>query len=216
MRFLAVVLLAFSAACASSGPKLEAGPPRAPSEEEASRIMTHARALREAKGCQSAAPALRVVAAMGEGFEPAQHELGECLITMTGTSEAETALLRSEGHFWLTRAAWAGNPRAQRTLTTRYGAPNGPRADKLEALKWALVYAANKEADLYGFKALPATFIPGLKNALSTDEVAAAENFAAAFKPLHLTPYNAPPRERAQRSENRPGGFGDGGARRRR
>ncbi|MEX0645482.1 MAG: hypothetical protein WD076_09235 [Parvularculaceae bacterium] len=72
---LACVILALAGpALAKKKPDLDAA--RAPSEAEAARILSWARDIRDQKGCAEAAPAYRVVAGMGEGFEPAQHELG--------------------------------------------------------------------------------------------------------------------------------------------
>lgn len=204
--FIAALLLA-TGACAA-GPKgpradfdiADAGPASAPSEEEASRIIAFARALREEKGCAAAVPTYRVVAAMGAGLEAAQHELGECLIAIEGASPAETALYKQEALFWLTRAAYAGNARAQRALAVYYGAGDNPDRSEKEALRWALVYQANGEADLYGYKALPPTFAPGLRSALSAAEVADAEAFAKTFSAIRMAAYKSPPRVKARSS----------------
>lgn len=190
-------------------------PPRAPSEAEASRILAYAREIKETKGCAEAAPAYRVIAAMGEGLEAGQHELAECLLTMTGTTDADTALFHEEAFFWLKRAAFAGNARAQRSLSFLYGAGNSTHPSAEDALKWALVYQANGDSDLYGFKELPATYIPGLKNTLSAEEVATAETFASSFAAIHLTPYKGPPRPKLKKGD-RPEGAPQAGQQRRR
>lgn len=162
----------------------------------ASRLLGVAREMREAQGCAVAAPTYRVVAAMGEGQDGAQHELGECLLLVDGASPTETALFRQEAMFWLTRAAFAGNARAQRALAVHYGAKSNPDGSPAEALKWALVYGKNSGADLYGYKALPETFVPGLKKDVSPEALAAAESFAASFTPVHLAKFAPPPREK--------------------
>jgi TPR repeat protein len=183
----AVLCAAFGAASAK-----DKAPPLAFGEEAAPKLLAEARKAREAAGCLDAAPLYRVVAAMGEGEEAAQHELGECLLLIAGAKPQETALFRMEGEFWLTRAAFAGNARAQRALSVHYGSAANPDASPAEALKWALVYGKNGESDVYGYKSLPPTFAPGLKAALSPEEVAEAEAFAASFTPIALAPFKAP------------------------
>ncbi|MEE2690426.1 MAG: hypothetical protein VX640_02685 [Pseudomonadota bacterium] len=187
----AAVLFVGLAAC-SSAPKPDPEAFRAATLAQSGLILAKAREQRDKEGCAAAAPSLRVVAAMGDGQEAAQHELGECLIAMTGASETETALFHEEGLFWLTRAAYAGNARAQRALAVQYGAISGSADRQAEALKWALVYNANPDAKVYGYKALPETFAPGLMKNLPADKVAEAEAFAAAFAPIHLAAFEAP------------------------
>jgi TPR repeat protein len=197
--FVAVALGARAAEAQSPG-----GPPAPPREDArgepaegrilapASRLLAEARRLREAENCARAAPTYRVVAGMGEGQEAAQHELGECLLAMTGVSVVETDLFRQEGVFWLTRAAYAGNARAQRALAVHFAPQAMGASANAEALKWALVYAKNPEAKLYGFKELPQTFIPGLSTQLGGAASQAAQSFAAAFQPLSLAKFEPP------------------------
>ncbi len=193
----------------------EASPPplpaEAPAAEEpavhqdgAGRLTAFARKLRADKGCTEAAPAFRVVAAMGEGNEAAQHELAECLLEMQGATPTEAALFREEARFWLTRAAYAGNARAQRRLVTDMAAPANALHDPKGALQWALVYEKNPTADLYGFKELPKTLIPGLKASLSPEAVAEAEAFAANFTPLALAKFEAPQAQKPAGERRRP------------
>lgn len=176
------------------------------SEDDAGRLVSYARKLRETKGCASALAAYRVIAGMGEGNEAAQHELGECLLTIDGASPAETALFRQEGQFWLTRAAYAGNARAQRRLVLDMSAPANALHDTKTALQWALVYDANPTADLYGYKELPTTLVPGLKASLSPEAIAEAEAFAASFTPLYLQKFEAPKRDKTKGDPRRPPG----------
>lgn len=218
-RFIAalpLVLAPFVLAACAGGPK----PPspealRAVGVEQTGVLLSHARETRDTRGCAAAAPGLRVVAAMGEGQEPAQHELGDCLLSMTGANATETALFREEGLFWLTRAAYAGNARAQRALAVQYGAATASDSERAMALKWALVYGRNAEADLYGFKALPATFVPGLKQGLPADKVAEAEAFAASFTRLPLAPYTPPAAAIRAGQRGGPGGMPGAGNQRR-
>lgn len=175
-------------------------PAEAPQAEEppvvhqdgAGRLTAFARRTRADKGCAAAAPAFRVVAAMGEGNDAAQHELAECLLEMQGASPTETALFRDEARFWLTRAAYAGNARAQRRLVLDMAAPANALHDPKAALQWALVYEKNPTADLYGFKELPKTLIPGLKTSLPPEAVAGADAFATSFVPIMLAKFEAP------------------------
>lgn len=186
----------------------EAPPPEAPGvhQDDAGRLTAFARKVRAEKGCLAAAPAFRVAAAMGDGNEAAQHELGECLLDMQGANPTETALFRKEAHFWLTRAAYAGNARAQRRLVLDMAAPANALHDPKGALQWALVYEKNPTADLYGFKELPKTLIPGLKASLSATQIAEAEAFASGFTTLPLARFEAPTAEKPKRPQGPPPG----------
>jgi TPR repeat protein len=171
---------------------------RIPTEEEAGRILTVARQIKNDKGCADAAPHYRVAAAMGEGFEVAQRELGGCLLEMTGSTDAETALFRKEGMFWLERAAYAGNAAAQKALATELAKSPAASAD---AFKWALAFEKSGEAKLYGYAPLAPQFTEGLRAALTPQQIADAESFAANFSVVRMAPYAAPPRERSQKDK---------------
>lgn len=213
---IALGAAALAAAPAFAQPELPSGPPPLPpdgaaptepptiSEDDSGRLTSYARKLRETKGCASALAAYRVIAGMGEGNEAAQHELGECLMEIDGASPTETALFRQEGRFWLTRAAWAGNARAQRRLVLEMSAPASALHDPQGALQWALVYDKNPTSDLYGYKELPKTLVPGLKASLSPEAIADAETFAASFTPLYLQKFEAPTRDKAKGDLRRP------------
>jgi len=190
----------------------------APSENDAGRLNKFAREKREKYGCAAAAPAYRVIAGMGEGQEAAQHELGECLLTMIGANGVETALFRQEGEFWLTRAAYAGNARAQRKLAMEMASPASALHDKEGSLKWALVYGKNPTADLYGYGPLPPTMVRGLKSSLNEQEIADAEQFARDFAPVLLAKFEGPKRDGkdGRNSQWPPDGFAPPGGRRRR
>ena len=215
-RLILAATFAAAAGACSSAPKPDPEAFRAATVNQTGIIVAHARKLREEKGCAAAAPALRVAAAMGEGQESAQHELGECLMAIEGASAAETALFRDEGLFWLTRAAYAGNARAQRALAVSNGAASASEAARADALKWALVYEKNPEAGVLGYKALPETFIPGLRNGLPAESVAEAESFAASFVEIHLAAYTAAPIANRGAGPGGPQGGPPGGGQRRR
>lgn len=201
----AAALLAASAATAAEPEgdgveTLERGAPRLdlaqqPREFDGARLLQFAREKRTKDGCAAAAPAYRVVAGMGEGQEAAQDELGECLLDMKSENETERLLFRQEGAFWLTRAAYAGNARAQRRLAIEMAAPASGLHDPKASLKWALVYGKNPDAKLYGFGPLPSTMAPGLKAALDESSIAEAEKFAADFTPLALQKFEPPKRD---------------------
>lgn len=214
---LALALATAAASPALAQPELPPGAPpvnlperEGPAEEpaihqdSAGRLTAFARKTREEKGCAAAAPAFRVIAGMGEGNEAAQHELGECLLDIDGASATETALFRQEGEFWLTRAAYAGNARAQRRLVTEMAAPASALHDPKAALQWALVYAKNPTSEIYGYKELPKTLVPGLKSSLPPEAVAEAESFATSFRPLYLQKFEAPKRDNAKEGPRRP------------
>jgi hypothetical protein len=173
----------------------------APREEDAGRVVLFARELRDKEGCAKAAPAFRVVASMGEGQESAQHELGECLLEMKGASEVETALFRQEGEFWLTRAAFAGYARAQRSLAMDMASPANALHNPKGSLMWSLIYEKNPTSDLYGYAKLPATLVPGLKSALIETDRVEAEEFASKFSPIVLTKFEGPKRDGKNRAD---------------
>jgi len=219
-------VLASSAACASGPKGPEGGPPgEGPmaggpgggAMQRGEVLLAAARDVRTKEGCSAAAPSYRVVAGMGAGYEAAQDELGECLLVMTGANETETSLFREEAAFWLKRAAYAGNARAQRALSIFYGTADNPSASPVEALKWAIVYEGNSDSALYGFQALPPTFTPGLRAAMTHEQAAAAEKFAADFTPISLAAFTPPKEERGkrQRQGGPQGGPPPGGQRRR-
>ncbi|MBY0423173.1 MAG: hypothetical protein K2Q06_12780, partial [Parvularculaceae bacterium] len=111
----------------------------------------------------------------------------------TGVDATDTELFRQEGVFWLSRAAHAGNARAQRALAVHFAPASAGAAANTNALKWALVYTKNTDAKVYGFKDLPPTFVPGLQNALGPSVAAEAARFAAAFRPVTLARFTPPP-----------------------
>jgi hypothetical protein len=127
------------------------------------------------------------------------------LIEIDGTTPTETALFRQEGRFWLTRAAYAGNARAQRRLVLEMSAPANAQHDPKAALQWALVYEKNPTSALYGYKELPKTLVPGLKSSLTPEAIAEAETFAAGFTPLYLQKFEAPKIEKGKRPKGPPG-----------
>lgn len=210
MKTLLAVALAAAFSCATALAQGEPVPPpekpdvkqddvaesaATPHQDDAGRLIMYARKLREEKGCAEAAPAFRVIAGMGEGQEAAQHELGECLLDMTGANKTETALFRQEGEFWLTRAAYAGNARAQRKLAISMASPSNALHDAKKSLEWSLVYQKNPTAALYGYGPLPPTMIPGLKSSLGATDIQDAEKFAAEFVPLPLKKFEGPARD---------------------
>lgn len=202
--FAALVLLA---ACAS-GPAGPEGPASALNQAE--RLLTHARKIKAEKGCAEAAPTFRVVAGFGQGYEIAQHELGACLLEMTAGGGPEAALFREEALFWLRRAAWAGEARAQWTLANVLSGSaathtHGVAARPAEALGWALVYEVNAVHELYGLARVNPAVLADLSKTLPAEAVAEAETFAADFEPVTMALFSPPPRENADRRT--PGGY---------
>lgn len=195
---IAAAVLATPAAAFDTPPAADAASP--------GRLLAVARAQRDEKGCTAALPAFRVVAAMGEGQEAAQHELAACLLQSPGANAADEALLRQEGRFWMLRAASAGNARAQRALAMDHAAPTSPDHDPKAALQWALIYERNPQASLYGEDRLPPTLVGGLKESLSAADAEDAERAAAAFTPFVMAKFQPPPRPRLKRGD-RPEGM---------
>lgn len=213
----AALALCLVAGCVSRAPEPEGprivGPP---SYEQAQRLLGMARSLRETEGCAEAAPVYRVLAGFGEGLEPAQVELGECLLEMEGGGAQETALFRREALFWLERAAYAGDGRAQRRLAEYYAAVQTPHGDAQKALGWALLFAENGDAELYGLAGFPKTFETGLRASLSDAAIRDAEKFAEDFSIIRMAIYAPSLRAgRAARKEFRRPQSGGQGPRRR-
>ena len=191
----ALIALTLSACASSSPPPREAldeqgrkSGPQPVNPLQGGRHLTFARKIETDKGCEDATPAYRAIAALGEGFEVAQAELGECLLTMTGASEVETALFQQEGIFWLERASFAGEARAQRMLSEALGS-RPEREHKLRALSWSLVYSNNADTGLYGYKPLHPSFISELKSGLTAEEIKQAEEFSADFSIIRMSQY---------------------------
>lgn len=190
---LALAAAAALAAC-SSGP--QRGGPRGFSSgpvgvNEPSALLAQARDLQAKQGCAKAAPVYRIVSSHGDGHDTAQYELGACLLEIDGESDAETALFRQEALFWLTRAAWAGNARAQGKLAEAlsgapaYGATQFS-ADPVAAMAWAIVYDANGSRETFGLRPLSGRVMDHLRGALTPAEEAAARARAAQFTKISM------------------------------
>ena len=195
-----VLACLLAAACASNGPapqsanaKVE-GPPDRRAKARPAPALAAARSIKSEKGCAAAAPTYRVTAAMGEGFEVAQSEFGMCLLQMTGGTDAETALFRQEGVFWLTRAAYAGEARAQRRLA-EHARQTG---DHAAALSWALAFTDNSQTELFSFSPLAPDFIKSVSASLSASEIEAAHDFAKMLPSIKMAGYTPTSQRQAQ------------------
>ena len=205
---LFLVIIFAAAACASPGKRQPPGGQAqgAGSVDQPQLLLAHARDTQAKKGCKSALAAYRVIASFGEGYDVAQYELGACLLSAEGASDMEAALFAQEASFWLTRAAWAGNARAQLKLANALsGAPAAGSetffAAPAEAIKWALVYEQNSARKLYSMKPVSAPVMEHINAALNSETLAAAQNFADNFTPITMAAFDAP------RRENKEAGF---------
>lgn len=201
------------AACASTDkPEKNGRTADAPPPPSAT-VLAQARALEEKHGCEKALPAYRVASAMGEGQEAAQYELSACLFDARTPNNTETSLITDEANLWLNRAAFAGEPRAQRALAMRLANPTDPRHDPTMALAWAMIYEDNARNELVATP-LPATLVAGLKSDLGPEQRALATTFVDDFTLLELEKYTPPPGQRRQQGRGqfqRPPGGGQGG-----
>jgi TPR repeat protein len=183
-------------ACATGSSHEARGP--APSIDQPERLLAHARNVQAEKGCDKAIPTYRVLAGFGEGYEVAQYELGACLLETAPASE-QTVLLTQEGLFWLRRAAWAGNARAQwRLAMVLSGAPS-PYAENVaavptEAMGWALVYKDNATRELYGLAPVYPKVLNHLKATLPQSAKTEATTFADDFVEVKMAIYTPPAR----------------------
>ncbi len=210
-----LIASAFIMTACASGAQRQAGPTQGSKGkgpgagiDQAERLLATGRQIRAEKGCAAAAPTYRVIASFGEGYEVAQYELGACLLEIEGESARETALFREEGLFWLRRAAYADNARAQwRLANTLSGAPaavsHGPAPEPGKALGWALVYKENAAHELYGLAPVNPNVLAHLHASLPDDAIARAEAFAAKFKPISMAVFSPPPRENANSGPRR-------------
>lgn len=162
-------------------------------------VLAAARDQQAKKGCAEAVPAYRVVSAYGKGFDVAQFELGACLLEMSAEQGPEAGLFREEGLFWLRRAAWAGNARAQRALAGALSGALGGDIDPKpgEAMAWALIYGENSDRELFNLPPIDNSVTERLENALSEEEVSAAISFANSFSQISMEPFTPPARESA-------------------
>jgi len=211
-----ILAAALLGACAA-GPSREASGPT-PALNQPERLLAHARNVQAEKGCEKAIPTYRVLAGFGEGYEVAQYELGACLLE-TAPASAQAALLTQEGLFWLRRAAWAGNARAQwRLAMVLSGAPS-PYAENVdavptEAMGWALVYKDNATRELYGLAPVYPKVLNHLNATLPQSAKAEAATFADDFVEVKMAIYTPPagnknakkagkPRRQGQRRQRR-------------
>ncbi|MEO1135738.1 MAG: hypothetical protein AAFW68_03880 [Pseudomonadota bacterium] len=168
-------------------------------------LLSKAREVQAEQGCAAALPAYRVISSFGKGYHVAQYELGACLLTIDSATQAEAALLRMESDFWLHRAAWAGNARAQRKLAeilsgaAGYGDADFHTAPQ-EAAMWALVYAENSARDLYNLPELPSPVTRHLEATLTPQERQWAEQAANNFQTIDMAIFTPPRQQRPARS----------------
>ncbi|MEO1252195.1 MAG: hypothetical protein AAFW81_07610 [Pseudomonadota bacterium] len=221
LKLAAPVAAALIAASCASGPDRPGGPAVAVSVgAQAERLLADARKRRDADGCASAIPSYRVVASFGKGHDTAQFELGECLL-FAAKDAPDQDLLAEEGLFWLRRAAWAANPRAQLALAhglsgtvalERYGLPR----DLVEAYGWALIYEDNAAHALYGLPALNLAAADAFTSQMTPAEIDKGEAFAASYRKIEMDVFQPPAVEgRASRAEGaRPPGAPEGRRRR--
>lgn len=198
--FLAIIVT--TTACAASGRRHPQGDEARGSRsvDQPQLLLAHARDVQAKKGCRAAIPAYRVIASFGEGYDIAQYELGACLLSAEGESEVEAALFVKEASFWLTRAAWAGNARAQLKLATALsGAPTAGdetlNAAPADAMKWALVYEQNSARELYNMKSVSPPVMDHIGASLDSETMAAAQAFAKNFTPITMAAFTAPRRK---------------------
>ena len=220
--FKVVALIALTVtvtSCASGGGKRQAGP--APGLQQPGKLLSLARDIQAEKGCKSAIPAYRVISSFGDGYDIAQYELGACLLERESTNPAEINLFQEEAVFWLRRAAWAGNARAQLKLAQILsGASNvehGGQANPEEAMAWSILYNENAKRDLYDLPDIPERVAAHLNVTLDTDAAQRAAAFADNFEAIKMAAFNMPRQAGDnKRSQTRPQGQPGGQEQRRR
>lgn len=163
---------------------------------QSARILADARKKKAEQGCAAAIPSYRVVASFGLDHETAQYELGACLLEAASGDGAEPALLQEEGLFWLRRAAYAGEPRAQVALADALSgaspASAGIMPNLVEAYGWALLYEDNAAHNLYGLPELQPAVADHFRTQMNADEISDAQAFAAAYREIKMEVFTPP------------------------
>ena len=227
MPFKRTAVLFIACACVAgcaSGSKKGSGAGRIVKIDVASqsaRILADARKKKSEKDCGAAIPSYRVVASFGKGHDTAQYELGACLLEATAETSAGEALLRDEGLFWLRRAAYAGNARAQLALAGALsGAEShvvaGMKPDLVEGYGWALIYADNAAHNLYGLPDLHPVAAEHFRVQMSDTMISNAHAFAADFRTLEMPVFTPPASAQEGRGASGARGEGRGDGQRRR
>ncbi len=208
---LFLVIVFTTAACAASGKQRAPGDQaHSPgSVDQPQLLLAHARDTQAKKGCKAALAAYRVTASFGDGYDIAQYELGACLLTIEAENKVEAVLFAQEASFWLTRAAWAGNARAQLKLAMALSGAPAAGGDTLspapaDAMKWALVFEQNSARALYNMKPVSPTVMDHLNAALNPETMAAAQAFADGFKPITMAAFAAPRRKNTETGFQQP------------
>ncbi len=212
-RTAAFALIAASLTACASGPQRSGGATiKIDIASQSERILADARKKRSEADCAAAIPSYRVVASFGKGHDTAQYELGACLLEAKADGPAATALLREEAVFWLRRAAYAGNARAQLALAGALSGADGHvvaglRPDLVEGYGWALIYADNAAHNLYGLPDLHPIAADHFRARMTDAMIDEAETFAAAFRQIEMAVFTPPAFERGEAGQ-RPGGPG--------
>ncbi len=195
--FLICVCVALGAC--SSGPKRGGGGAivKIDVASQSERILADARKKKSEQDCTAAIPSYRVVASFGKGHDTAQYELGACLLEATADSPAAVTLLREEGLFWLRRAAYAGNARAQLALADALSgaashADAGLTPDLVEGYGWSLIYADNAAHKLYGLPELHPIAADNFRAQMTDTMISEAHAFAADFRTLEMAVFTPP------------------------
>ena len=151
--------------------------------------------LKQQGNCAAAVPLLRPLAKLGHGHEDAQVALAECLIQQAGvanlTEQAarlETAQVSDQGKYdealkWLTKAANAGDFKAQGVLVELYVVRLGPSKNAQEAAKWAHLYLTNPVRLTIGAPVVIAHSIENLQSQMSQDDWLIGKEYARQWTP---------------------------------
>lgn len=219
IKSTALLAVAIALTACASGPKGSqgAGGFQIDVASQSERILADARKKRNDEGCAKAIPSYRVVASFGKGHDTAQYELGACLMEIAA-NPVEGALLREEGAFWLRRAAYAGNARAQLTLASSLSGADGHSVaglapDLVEGYGWSLIYSDNAAHKLYGLPELHPVAADHFRTQMTPDMINDAEAFAARYRQVEMDVFTPPVFESPAR---RGGQFGPGARERRR
>jgi TPR repeat protein len=135
--------------------------------------------------CDIAIPTFRRLAALGEGYEGAEYNLGLCLLDIAKVEhDAQQTADQQEGIKHLVGAANAGFGKAQIRVIALYLDGKDVPVDPVEAQKWALIYHDNGTRLALGLPDIPPELRTRLDTALIGTMRADARKRADAWAPV--------------------------------
>ncbi len=170
--------------------------------------------LKSAGNIEGAVPYFAQVAGMGDGYEIAQYQLGDCFLqqALGETDPVKSQQKTREAAFWISLSAQSGDVNAQGRMAQLYFEGKGVPRDLAEAGKYVILAEANPRTNFVVSDI--SVGLVEIRAGLSPTDWEEAQHRADSFVPLKQTPRNFPAMPRQQRPSG--GGRGGGGGRGRR